>query len=240
MKVAALYDIHGNLPALRAVLDDVAAFAPNLLVIGGDVVSGPQPEAVLDAIFGAGVLMRWVMGNADREVADGDGPAGAPATEIAAFAAERLRPEQLQLVETFQPSVATGGVLFCHGSPRADDEILTTLSAAARITEACARVRQRIVVCGHTHRQFDRQVGELRLINAGSIGRPFEGEAAAFWLAVEDGVPELRRTAYDVPAALDELRDTGMPGLEEHFLHGSLVEPADPDAISRELEALAG
>src|SRR5690349_7019259 len=119
MKVAALYDIHGNLPALRAVLRDVADLQPNMLVIGGDVVAGPLPEETLDELFGAGYIMRWVMGNTDRE--------------LDPWVADRLRPEQEVLVDTFQPTVATGGALFCHGSPRSDTEFLTPFTPDERI-----------------------------------------------------------------------------------------------------------
>jgi predicted phosphodiesterase len=236
MRIAALYDIHGNAPALRAVLDDVRAAAPSLVVVGGDVVAGPQPSEVLDLLVGCGVPLRWVMGNGDREVLDPpDGDA--PFEHLIRFAAQRLRPDQRALVETFEPTVAAGGLLFCHGSPRSDEERLTRVSPDERIAAALEGVRQAVVVCGHTHQQFDRRAGGHRVVNAGAVGMPYEGRPGAFWALFDDGRPELRETAYDVQAAVDELRATGAPDVDAIMLRESLLEPVDPDEVARYFEA---
>src|SRR4051794_23784234 len=98
MRVAALYDVHGNLPALEAVLDELEA---DLVVIGGDIAPGPKVGEVLDALRSLDVPTRWVMGNGDRE---------------------ELGPDQLAGFElTVEVDVdGLGSVLFCHGSPRSD------------------------------------------------------------------------------------------------------------------------
>jgi predicted phosphodiesterase len=235
MRIAALYDIHGNAPALRAVLDDVRAARPALVVIGGDVVAGPQPAEVLDLLLESGLVLRWVMGNADRAVLDPPDD-DTPLAAFDRFAASRLRPEQRALVETFEPAVAAGGMLFCHGSPRSDTEKLTRVTPEARFAEVLAGVRQRTVVCGHTHQQFDREAAGHRIVNAGAVGMPYEGDAAAFWALLDDGDVRLRRSAYDVAAAAQQLRATGAPDVDEVMLRESLLEPVDPDEVARFFE----
>jgi predicted phosphodiesterase len=234
VRIAALYDIHGNGPALRAVLEDVRAAAPALVVVGGDVVAGPQSSEVLELLLGQPVPLRWVMGNADRAVLQPN--EGRPYFEFDRFAHDRLRSDQLRLVETFEPAVAAGGLLFCHGSPRSDEEKLTRVTPEARLMEVLAGVDERTVVCGHTHQQFDRRAGDWRIVNAGSVGMPYEGEAAAFWALLDGDDVQLRRTSYDIEAAAAELRATGAPDVEEIMLRESLLEPADPDAVARVFE----
>ena len=246
MRVAALYDIHGNLPALDAVLAEVEAEGFDTVVVGGDVVLGPLPEQVLErlAALGERVPLRWVMGNCDRMTLD---PSGAePDLErMLRWVAERLTPAQRELLANFEPTVSLevdglGPTLFCHASPRADDESITTVTAEERLAPMLAGVAETVVVCGHTHRQFDRSVADTRVVNAGSVGMPYEGVAAAFWLALGPDV-SLRRTDYDVPAALETLAACGYDDFEEWMLGESLREPTDPDAVARwfEKQALA-
>jgi predicted phosphodiesterase len=238
MRIAALYDIHGNAPALRAVLDEVRAAAPSLVVVGGDVVAGPQPAEVLDLLLESGLLLRWVMGNADRAVLDPP-PDDDHLSAFDRFAASRLGARHRTLVETFEPVVAAGGRLFCHGSPRSDTEKLTRATPEARFLEVLAGVAQRTVVCGHTHQQFDRRAAGHRIVNAGAVGMPYEGVAGAFWALLDGDEVELRRTDYDVHAAAEELRATGAPDVDEVMLRESLLEPADPDEVTQLFEAQA-
>jgi putative phosphoesterase len=239
VRIAALYDIHGNLPALRAVLEEVRAERPDLLVIGGDVVAGPMPAEVLEALQAAGTPLRWVMGNGDREVL-APGAGDEPPEVVARWACSRLSAEQLAFVAAFEPTVAAGGVLFCHGSPRSDEERLTRVTPADRFAQILRDVDERLVVCGHTHQQFDRTVAGpdnvWRAVNAGSIGMPYEGEPGAFWALIDGGEPALRRTAYDVEAAAAELRAGGMPDVDGFMLRESLLEPADPEWVARFME----
>lgn len=235
MRIAALYDIHGNAPALRAVLEDVRAAAPDLVVVGGDVVAGPQPSEALDLLLGCGFPLRWVMGNADRLVLHPTGEDG-PYPAFDRFARSRLRPEHVALVEAFEPAVTAGGIRFCHGSPRSDEERLTRLTPEARFAEVLAGVCEHTVVCGHTHQQFDREAAGHRIVNAGAVGMPYEGAPGAYWALFEDGEPRLRRTAYDVQAAAAELRATGAPDVDALMLRDSLLEPADPDEVARHWE----
>ena len=126
------------------------------------------------------------------------------------------------------------GVLFCHASPRRDDEILTRLSSPERWSAALAGIDASMVVGGHTHQQDDRAVEAVRFINAGSVGLPYEGDGDARWLWINDGVPELHRTAYDHVAAGMRMRDTGYPDADS--IEGSLIEPVDAIVVTRFFE----
>ena len=187
MRIAALYDIHGNLPGLEAVLAEVEAEDFDLVVVGGDVVSGPMPAETLERLRGLALPVRWVMGNADRQVAAGDREHPDDAAAV-----DALDDEQRAFLRTFEPTVSVDGVLFCHGSPRSDEEIITALTPPERLQPMLEGVVERLVVGGHTHHQFSHG----RYVNAGSVGMPYETEAGAFWLTVEDGEPRHRRTSY--------------------------------------------
>ena len=246
-RVAALYDIHGNLPALRAVLAEVEREDVDHIVIGGDVANGPLPAQTLNALTALNVTSSYVMGNGDRELADAyDGEElsasvldESPAARAAVFASQQISASQRELIGSFQPTVALdidglGEVLFCHGSPRSDIEMITTLTADSRLKEILIDVAAPTIVGGHTHRQFDRRLRRHRFINAGSVGMPYEGRAGAFWALLGPEV-ELRRTDYDIAQALEELRAGGFDDVDE-LLEESLIEPMDADEVAQLFE----
>jgi diadenosine tetraphosphatase ApaH/serine/threonine PP2A family protein phosphatase len=134
--------------------------------------------------------------------------------------------------------VTVDGVLFCHASPRRDDELLTRISPPERWSEALAGVQARLVVAGHTHQQDDRLVDGVRFINAGSVGLPYEGDGDARWLWIADGVPELRTTPYDAPAAGRRMQDA-CAALGDS-VQASLVEPVEAMVVTRMFEERAG
>jgi len=191
VRIAALYDIHGNLPALDAVLAELEA---DVIVVGGDFVLGPWPSETLERLRSLEGDVRFIRGNADREVAQG-APGLAP-PDLTEFVRAKLSDEQLAFLRTLPLTVSVGRVLFCHATPRNDEEVFTRDSSDERWAAALAGVDADIVVCGHTHVQFDRQIGDVRLVNAGSIGMPYEGEPGAYWALVDSDV-EFRRTAYE-------------------------------------------
>ena len=115
--------------------------------------------------------------------------------------------------------------------------MLTRLSTPERWEAALAGVAHGLVVAGHTHQQDDRVVGSVRFVNAGSVGLPYEGDGAARWLWVEDGVPELRRTGYDAPRAGARILESGWP--DARSIGGALVEPVEPIVVTRIFEELA-
>jgi len=238
MKVMALYDIHGNVDALEAVL---AEAEPDAVLVGGDAVPGPFAAAVLDRLESLTVPVHWIRGNGEREVAEAVGAPAAPpedlAARTAAVSANELGDARASALGELPLTVELDGVLYCHASPRRDDEMLTRLSAAERWAAALAGVAAGVVVAGHTHQQDDRVVGGLRFVNAGSVGLPYEGDGAARWLWIADGVPELRRTAYDAAGAGARMLAAGWP--DERSIGAALVEPVEPIVVTRIFEELA-
>ena len=241
--VAALNDVHGNLPALEAVLADPTFARAEMVVVGGDVAAGPMPAAVLDRLRTLDLPVRWVRGNADREVVDafdrGDTDASAHPDDVAAradaFTAGRITPAQRDLLASFEELVRVDGTLYCHGSPRSDEEMITALTPPERLEPMLADVEEHLVVCGHTHHQFDLRAGDQRVVNAGSVGMPYEGSAGAYWLLVVDGEPEPQRTTYDIDAAAAAIRASGFPDAED-VVKESLVEPVGADEVARFFE----
>jgi putative phosphoesterase len=207
LRVAALYDVHGNLAALEAVLAEVDA---DLILVGGDVAAGPWPAETLERLRGLGDRVRFIRGNADRELTD-PRPGKAP-PEVLEYVRERLSQEQLAFLAGLPKTASLqvdglGSVLFCHATPRSDEEILTRISPDERWLEALDGVDADIVVCGHTHTQFNRPVGDVRLVNAGSVGMPYEHEPGAYWAHLGPDI-EFRHTEYEP----GDLAASGWPG----------------------------
>jgi len=241
MNVLSLYDIHGNVDALDAVLADSRAAHPDVVVVGGDVVPGPFARETLARLDSLSVPVHWVRGNGEREVAGAiSAPAPAPddlAALTAAITAAELGDERAHGLGELPLTVQLDGVLYCHASPRRDDEMLTRLSTPERWAQALAGVAAGLVVAGHTHQQDDRVIGGARFVNAGSVGLPYEGDAAARWLWVADGEPELRHTAYDAARAGARILQAGWP--DERSVRAALVDPVDPIIVTRIFEELA-
>ena len=229
MRVAALYDIHGNDAALVAVLAEIEGLDVDLIVVGGDVAGGPFPCEAVDAVRALDDRAIAIRGNGERELVEARLRLDAGTARIdpddvwssrTHWAAGVLDQARLDWMGALPPLASVdvdglGDVLFCHASPRSDEEIVTPLSPEARILPMLAGVAQRTIVLGHTHVQFDREVAGRRLVNAGSVGMPYEGEAAAFWALLGPGV-ELRRTRYDVTVTCARVRESGIPDAEEY------------------------
>ena len=206
MRVAALSDIHGNLAALEAVLAEVPGDA--LIVVGGDTAMGPLPAETLARVRSLGDRARWVRGNADRELGDEAGGLAPP--HLVDWVRSRLSQEEIAFLHALPEQQVVdvdglGPTLFVHATPRNDVEIFTELTPAERLLPVFSHVRERTVVCGHTHMQFDRTVGGVRIVNAGSVGMPYEDEPGAYWALLGPDV-ELRRTAYE-----PQLEGSGFP-----------------------------
>jgi predicted phosphodiesterase len=223
------------------VLADPRAADPDVVVVGGDAVPGPFARATLARLEALSVPVRWVRGNGEREVAAAvGGPVPADddlAARTAAITAAELGDERARAFADLPLTLELDGVLFCHASPRRDDELLTRLSSPERWGDALAGIDAALVVGGHTHQQDDRTVGGVRFVNAGSVGLPYEGDGAARWLWIADGVPELRRTEYDAARAGARILAAGWP--DEESVGASLVEPLEPVIITRLFEDAA-
>jgi len=232
MPVAAIYDVHGNLPALAAVLKDVRRAGADRVVVGGDVLPGPMPRETLDCLLGVDDLpVQFLRGNGDRAVLEEMAGAASslpePVREVVRWTARQLHPEHQRQLASWPETVrleipGLGEVLFCHATPRNDTEIFTRLTPAEPLLPVFAGLDAALVVCGHTHMQFDRRIGSLRVVNAGSVGMPF-GEPGAYWLLLGPGV-HLRHTPYDLAAAADRIRATSYPQARE-FAAQDVLQP---------------
>ncbi len=241
MNVLALYDIHGNVDALDAVLADPRAQDPDVIVVGGDAVPGPFAGATLARLRQLAVPVRWIRGNGEREVEEAAAAAESGddglAARTAAITAAAIGAEQAQALGGLPLTLELDGVLFCHASPRRDDEMLTRISPQERWTAALAGVDAAVVVAGHTHQQDDRRVGDVHFVNAGSVGLPYEGDGAARWLWLAEGVPELRHTRYDSVRTGERMLAAGWP--DERSVAAALIDPVDPLVVTRFFEDLA-
>jgi putative phosphoesterase len=238
MRVAALYDVHGNLPALKAVLDDVRAAGVDQIVVGGDAVLGPMPTETLACLLALDIPVQFITGNCDREVvaqhaADETSPLPAPAREMMRWVAQQLPPEHVRELASWPKTLridvdGVGDVLFCHATPRNDNEIFTELTPEDVLLPVFEGTDASLVVCGHTHMQFDRTIGGQRVVNAGSVGMPF-GEPGAYWLLLGPDV-ELRHTMYDLETAAESIRATSLP-YANHFAMQSVLQPPPKQAM---------
>ena len=234
MNVLVLYDIHGNIDALEAVLADPRAAAPDAVLVGGDTVPGPFARAVLDRLDALPMPVHPVRGNGERETAEAVEAAPPAADDLAAvtaaITAREIGAVHARALGELPLTTVLDGVLYCHATPRADDEIVTRASTPERFAGVLGGVDAHLVVAGHTHQQDDRAVGSVRFVNAGSVGLPYEGDGAARWLWVADGAPELRRTAYDAGAAGARILAAGWP--DEQSVRAALIEPVEPAVIT--------
>ena len=207
MSVATLYDVHGNLAALEAVLAEIPDDAT--IVVGGDVVAGgSHPSETLERLRGLGDRVQWLRGNADRELTPGEEGLAPPGALDATRAA--LTDEQIAFLYGLPPTVQTERVLYCHATPRNDVDIFTERTPEEQIAALFADVDADVVVCGHTHTQFERTIAGKRVVNSGSVGMPYEEEPGAYW-TLDLGH---RRTVYDGAEPPQASRDEAVTHFE--------------------------
>jgi putative phosphoesterase len=229
-----LADVHGNARALAAVLADVERERPDVVVHCGDLTWGPHPAETLELLERSPIRLECVRGNADRnlvELADGS---AAIETPRQAWMLERHGRAARELLARFPAELAVdveglGRVLFCHGSPRSDEECITVQTPEERLREALAGVAADIVVTAHTHMQYGRAVLGKRLLNPGSVGMPYEDERGAYWALLGPDV-EHRRTEYDLDEAVAGYRATNDP-LAEQMVEILLSPPSRAEVV---------
>lgn len=242
MRVAVLADIHGNLPALDAVLEDVSAAGVDAVVLNGDIATGPMPAETLDRLADLGDRAIRVHGNAERElVAAFDGaldPSLPDETRLPTeYCAGRITREHRDLLDGLPASVTLdvdglGPVRFCHATARSDTEMVLVDSPVDAYREAFAGVEEPTVVLGHTHMPFDRLADRRRFVNPGSVGMPYGG-VGAYWALLGPDVV-LRRTAYDLDAGATWLRSAApeYPGIDEFVAENVRTTPSDAEALA--------
>jgi putative phosphoesterase len=234
VRVAAISDIHANLRALEAVLADVERERVDSIVVVGDTVAGPWPVEAFDLVVGADASI--VRGNADRAVLERDEQFG----RNPPWCADQLGEARLVTVAAWPLTCeleidGLGRVLVCHSTPTADDPIYTRITPDDVLVDLLGAVDADVLVCGHTHMQYDRTLTNgLRIVNPGSVGMPYEGKAGAYWAVLGDDV-EFRRSEYDVQAAVAEIDASDAP--VERFVE-YLLEPRGPVATTEYFESL--
>ena len=239
-RVAALYDIHGNLPALEAVLRDVREEDVDEIVVGGDVMPGPMPKEALEALLDLNTKVQFIQGNGDRVVLDqmrGTQSDEVPTAfrNVIRWVAANLTQGDKHLLASWGKTLRLeipplGKVLFCHATPRSDVELFTKLTPEEPLIRIFDNQDAAVVVCGHTHMQFDRTIGRSRVVNAGSVGMPF-GEPGAYWLLLGPGI-DLRKTEYDLDAAAARVRKTRYPQAEEFASRNILQPPSEAQMLA--------
>ena len=236
MRVAALADVHGNLPALEAVLAEVERERPDFVVFCGDVASGPMPGETIERLMKV-ERARFVRGNADRGLIDefdGKPPAELPGP-FGDWAAKQISRHQRDFLISFEATVTLDGVdgvgrvLFCHATPQNDVDVFTADTPSDRVRKLLGDVDARVVVCGHTHMQFDRTVDGLRVINPGSVGMPY-GKPGAYWAMLGPGIRP-RRTDYDRESAAARIRRLSWPNANEFAQKNVLTVPSVEEAL---------
>ena len=243
MRVAALYDIHGNLTALEAVLQEIRQANVDQIVVGGDVVPGPMPRETLKRLLDLDLPTQFIHGNGELAILAQ--MAGARTGSVTYWGTTSgARPPE-SIVEIYRWTAAVlarwsktlqleidglGQVLFCHSTPRSETEVFTQLTAEDRLLPLFEPVQVSMVVCGHTHMRFDRMIGRTRVVNAGSVGMPF-GEPGAYWLLLGPDV-QLRQTLYDFTEAAERIRQTHYPEAQEFAAHNVLLPPSEEKMLA--------
>jgi predicted phosphodiesterase len=243
MRVAALNDVHANAPALEAVLEDVRKAQVDVIVFGGDVIPGPMIRETLSCVLKLDIASHVIVGNGELAVlaqieapdpsavtywgTTGGAPLPEPFRELVRWTARKVRPDYTAALASWPRTLRLdiprfGRVLFCHGTPTSETDAFTRLTPEEVLLPVFGDAGADLVVCGHTHMQFDRMVGSTRVVNAGSVGMPF-GRTGADWLLLGDDV-ELRNTPYDLEGAAERVRQTDYPQAAE-FAATSILHP---------------
>jgi putative phosphoesterase len=239
MRVAAIYDIHGNLPALEAVLQEIRQEKVDHIIVGGDVLPGPVPRESLERLQNLDAPADFIYGNGEVAVLQqmsGTEPAAVPQAfrPIIRWTTQQLHPEHQQWLSTWPKTVTLeigdlGPVLFCHATPQNENDIFTRLTPDDRLVPLFENLHAAVVVCGHTHMQFDRKIGHTRILNAGSVGMPF-GEPGAHWLLLGPDI-QFRHTAYDLAHAAERVRSTDYPQAEDFAARNILNPPTEKEML---------
>jgi len=239
MRVAVIYDIHGNLPALEAVLNEIKKANVDCIVVGGDVVAGPMPTETLSLLQNVSIPTNFIHGNAESELlrhVAGEKPQGLSerADEVTFWTSKQLTEDQKHFISQWPATYELtlnefGKILFCHATPDSDIVVFTKNTPQKKLVDLFEGQNAHLVICGHTHMQFDRNIGGLRVINAGSVGMPF-GHTGADWLLIDDEI-EFKHTSYDISKAAKRLIQSNYPHVEDFITNNVLEPPSETKAL---------
>jgi predicted phosphodiesterase len=248
VRVAVLNDVHANMPALEAVLEEVRQANVDRIVFGGDLIPGPMVRETLSRVLHLDIPTQFIYGNGELAVlaqieapdpsavtywgTTGGVPLPEPFKEVARWTARQVQPDYTRVLASWPRTIGLdiaglGSVLFCHATPHSETDAFTRLTPEHVLLPVFEGLGASLVVCGHTHMQFDRMIGATRVVNAGSVGMPF-GRTGADWLLLGPDV-ELRNTPYDLVDAAERIRLTDYPQADN--LANSLGEPPSEEQI---------
>jgi predicted phosphodiesterase len=225
LRVAALYDVHGNLHALEAVLLEVDA---DVVLFGGDLVSGPFPAKTLELARSV-ENAEFVLGNADLLTKYLPRPEW---EESRRWVESQFDTAEVEWLAKLPFSWSADDTLYVHANPVDVDAIVTERTPDERVRELLRDVRESRVVTGHVHMQFERTVDDKRWVGVGSVGMPYADRPGAYWgLVTPDGV-EFRRTDYDLERTAAAIRASGYPAAEELAAENILRCPTAEEALA--------
>jgi diadenosine tetraphosphatase ApaH/serine/threonine PP2A family protein phosphatase len=229
LKTAALYDVHGNVLALEAVLAEVDTVGVDRIVFGGDIASGALPRETVELAQSVENAL-FVLGNADVLAS----PSMSDEWDVARrWVEEQLDDEQVSWLANLPFSQVVDDVLYVHATPQDYETVITDLTTDEKLAGVLSGVEQPLVVAGHTHMQLDRRVGDRRFVNAGSVGMPYEAEPGAYWALVDGSDVEFRRTEYDLERAAERVRASGHPMAAELADENVLKVPSRAEALEQ-------
>ena len=210
--IALLYDIHGNVAALEAVLAEAEDEGVTSYLLGGDYATfGPWPRETVELLESLPAVAR-IRGNVERwlrEKPEVPESARQLVTNALAAARKSLGSELVARLYALPERAEYDRMLICHGSPLSDVDSFAT-EAQPDDERLLAGEGQRTILFGHSHRQFRRAgPNETALVNPGSVGAPLDGDPRAAWALYDKGETRFRRTDYDVERAAAQMRSFG-------------------------------
>lgn len=243
MRIAALYDIHANLPATEATLHACREAGASAIVIGGDIAAGPLPADTLDILMALGTWAIPIQGRFDRDlVAAYDLRMQGKKQELLAYsplvqwASGRITGAHRDFLDKLPDHVVLsadelGDICFCHDVLAKGAAYVTSQTPEEELKELVSSLAQQIVVVGGAHVSFTRRVGDHTIVGPGSVGMPYEDEPGAYWALIGPEV-ELRHTAYDLRHAASRIAHSGMPNAHQFADKYVLASPGRTAALA--------
>jgi predicted phosphodiesterase len=237
-RVAVVSDVHGNAPALRAVLEEINTAGVDRVVSLGDATWGIQPEETRILLQSIQQPTTFVAGNGERALQE-------------LRAGREGEPHELWLRDRHSPAtysfldasvavavidiVGLGAARFCHGSPRSDIELVTPGTSIERVRAMMKGIPESVIVTGHTHLQFDRNIDGIRSVNPGSVGMPYHERRGACWAMLGPDV-EFRLTSYDLGETLRAYEASDYPRAQGEI--DILTSPPSPAEVIEYAESI--